>query len=304
MTSGTPTQCPNCFRGIPEGARFCAFCGLPIPLSARKHPTRPAEEFPSLESLGGSCSVLRSSLGPLAIAPVGRAIARAAKRPLSDVTRQINASRGLLVRGIDADVARELAPKLDELGVDFFIVRDETIPTLPEAGRFASGTFNEEGMACEINLPEEWKSIKRGWAEVQLVSCGRLSGEVSNVVREKVGFLYSMDKIQTRVDYKYVIDIIFSDPDERVRIDEGLPDAQSPGARAEPLTEAHLVYLARQIFQFSADTPKSEGVRTLAFDGPAGFWENATFPTRHDFESYTQWLLQLIKYGKPLPAGM
>ncbi|NOZ23600.1 MAG: hypothetical protein GXP25_21195 [Planctomycetes bacterium] len=270
----------------------------------KKRPDELPEETPSLESLSGLCSVLRSSLGPMAIAPIGRAISRTVKRPLSDITRQINASRGFLVRGIEADVARELAPKLEELGVDFFVVPDETIPDLPEAGRFSSGSFKEQGLACEMNLPDEWKSIRRAWKDVRLISCGRLSGEASNVVRERVGFLYSMDKIQTRVDYKYVIDILLRNPDERIRIDEDRPEAQSTGVRSEPLTEAHLVYLARQLFQFSADTPKSEGVKTLAFDGPAGFWENATFPTRHDFESYIQWLLQLLKYGKPLPSGM
>ncbi|MEW6355938.1 MAG: hypothetical protein AB1696_06425 [Planctomycetota bacterium] len=247
---------------------------------------------------------MRSSLAPMAIAPVGRAIARTAKRPLSDVTRQINATEGFLVRGIDADVARNLASKLAELGVDFFIVSDDAIPELPEAGRFGSGRFNEEGLACEINLPDGWKSIKRGWEDVHLVSCGRLSGELSSTVREKVGFLYSMDKIQTRRDYKYVIDIILRDPHERIRIDEDRPDTQSPSGRSEPLTEAHLCHIARQIFQFSADTPKSEGVKTLAFDGPAGFWENATFPTRRDFENYIQWLLLLLKYGKPLPSSI
>lgn len=301
MESGRTPQCPKCYRGIPEGARFCAFCGIPLPLPGKKRVTAPPKEKPSLDSLSGPCSILRCSLGSLNIGMVGRILAQAAKIPLSDVTRQINASRGFLLRGVDDRLARLLSPQLQEAGVDFFIVPDRTIPELPEYGRFGSGSFSEEGISCEVNLPDGWKRTQRRWEDVRLISCGRLAGEVSRTIEEKIGFLYTADKIETRVDYKFVIDILFREPDERIRIEEERGDAESPGVRSEPLTETHLMHIARQMVQFSADVPKSEGVRTLAFDGPAGFWARATFSTRRDFEAYTQWLLQLLEYGFPLP---
>jgi len=301
MTSGATPQCPNCYRGIPEGARFCAFCGMPVPLYRKKGKVEAPKEIPSLESLAGPCSVLRSSLTPFDIGRVGRILAKAAKAPLSDVTRQINASRGFLISGVGPDTARELAPQLDEAGLDFFIVPDDSIEDLPEAGRFSSGVFNDDGMNCEVNLPDHWKNFKRGWEDVMLVSCGRLSADISETREERVGFLYRVDKIETRVTHKFVIDLILRSPDERIRIEEERQDRGATALRSEPLTQTHLMHIARQIFQYSADIPKSEGVRMLAFDGPAGFWANATFPTRRDFERYTQWLLLLMKYGKPLP---
>ena len=46
----------------------------------------------------------------------------------------------------------------------------------------------------------------------------------------------------------------------------------------------------------------NRGVELLAAGGSEVVWEPLTFLNKRDFETYTSWLVQLLRYGRPIPA--
>jgi len=298
MDEPAKKQCLNCYKGLPEEAKFCPYCGAPVPVFAKRKRPRHIRELPT--DLTGPCAILRKTDAPLPVGDVGRIIAKALGKPLFDVTRQISATRGFLVKNVEADVARKITPELEKLGVESFAVPMDSLESLPEAGHFDSGSFTEHGIKCEIYFWDGWERLERPWEDVKLISCGRFAVSSSRVVETGRTWFGQEEKLVTEVKYRFIIDIFFEEPERRARIEQGTkPGVASEGPSA--LSEAQLMNLAKQIIMHSADTPKNQAVRTLAFDGPTGFWGPFTFDTRHDFDDYNVWLMELLKYGMPIP---
>jgi len=303
MSEKTERQCRACYRGVPQDARFCPYCGAPLPVYS---PARRESAKPLPTEIKGNCAILRKSLDSIPIAQVGRLIAKELKKPLFDITRMITATRGFLAKDVPEDSARRLIPKIEELGVDIFVVPMESLSVLPEVGRFGSGTFSRDGLKCEVIYWDGWQSIERPWSDVILISCGRISRASSPTARKELEGVPETEADEGGA-YQFLMDIILNDgekPGTRIRIEEHLPHAseeEMTGITTAIITEAELMQIARQIVQFSADIPKNEGVRKMAFDGAKGYWERATFQTRRDFDDYNVWLLELVKYGFELP---
>jgi hypothetical protein len=54
--------------------------------------------------------------------------------------------------------------------------------------------------------------------------------------------------------------------------------------------------------QLARGVPVNRAVELLAAGASDVAWQSFTFLNKRDFETYTSWLIQLLRYGRPIPA--
>lgn len=312
MSGSEIPECPQCGRKPTFGATYCPYCGTR--LSSARQPVTVAP-IPERRSLSGPCAVLVRDRLHVPIAQVGRIIAKALGQPLGDVTREIRVNRGFLARQMPAAEAVALAEKLEAIGLGVLVLPEASVGSLPEADRMKSASFSEAGLDCIAYRWDSTEEIHAPWASILLASCARVEKrEVRQVASrdedgdrgEKGGLLkitppHKIPKLETNVRLEFVIDIFLQEPRRRLRMDENtcayaLVDIGSfTGGGAE------YYRAARNLLRYGRGVALNPGVRLLAENAPQEAWAELTFETKHEFDMYNLWLLQLLRFGLPVP---
>ncbi len=236
---------------------------------------------------------------------VGRAVAKAVKRPLPDVTRELRNSRGFLARGLPAPAAIALAERAEsELSAPVLVLGDADCVALPPVMRIRDTVVADDGFRCEGYAWDQTERIAVRWDEVFLISCGRLEIEHAVEVAEESNSAASgRTALVMEKRHEFLIDVVLFEPWRLLRLDQN--------AAAFSLTELErgpentLVPLYRCAFNLrhsAPGVPMNRGVTLLAAGAAGVVWEPLTFPNKRDFETYTSWLVQLLRYGRPIPT--
>lgn len=296
--------CIKCGKPVPMEANFCPNCGTRIESPAPPPPVSPTPVSlspPDLSTLSGPCILLRISGGPYNIGTVGRLIAKALKKPLGDVTRAMNATRGILAEQIEADAVRQILPELQKAGLECLAIPLSQVVTFPEVVQWRNGQFSDSGLKCEGITWDGWQLIEAPWADVHLITCAQVLTEKIRVVESEGGLLRRKEKFLTEEVRRHYLDIFLRNPWRHIRMEEGIPEqdeTQSP-LPTHPLS--FLRDVARQVLMVRPPLNVNEGVRLLANAAPPEAFSALTFTSRRDMDLYNIWLIELLHYGFPLP---
>lgn len=291
--------CSKCGKEVGADANFCPNCGAAVRKESRPPQARP--QAPDLDSLSGPCVLFRSNAGPYNVGAAGKILAKALGKPLSDVTRQMSGSRGVLADAIDAEVVRRIVPELKALGVECLAVPLAQVIRFPEITQLRDGKFTESGLKCEVVTWDGWQLIERAWSDVMLVSCTQLVSESAKAVDLGGGMLRRREKIVTEVMRRTLLDLFLRNPLTHIRMEEGVA-GQEIGPDAPPThPTAYLQDVAKEVMQIVPAVNTNEGVRLLASGAASELSSSVAFTTRQDVDRYTLWLLELLEHGYPVP---
>ena len=291
--------CSQCGKEVAPDANFCANCGAAIRKEAAPAPVGP--HAPVLEALSGPCVLFRTNTGPYNMGAVGKILGKAAGKPLSDMTRQMSASRGVLAEAIDAEAVRQVMPELKALGVECLAVPVDRVTRFPEITQLRDGKFADSGLKCEVVTWDGWQLVERVWWDVMLVSCTQLVGESVKVLDLGGGMVRRREKIVTEVIRRTLLDIFLRNPLRHIRIEEGVP-GQEVGPETPPTHPiAYLRDVAKQVLQIAPAVNVNEGVRLLAAGSVSELSAGVAFSTRRDIDQYNLWLIELLEHGYRIP---
>lgn len=304
--------CPRCGKETLLGASFCAYCGETLPelsprLDAKKAVQR-GISVPDRASLAGKCAIIHTGNDKMDIRRVGRYVSEATGAPLSDVTRRIRATKGFVTIGIPHQSAVALAERLEkELNTQVLVVPEEECVPLPPAMRMRRISMCEEGIECEVYTWDRSEGLNASWDEVFLVSCGRLALE-RVAEREKKAkessnpFERLVPDLVTDRYYEFLLDIILFQPWRRFRLDYNVAAYAFRDSEPDPQQVLGALHkCARGLVDHGKTVPMNQGVSLLASRAPDWEWESMTFLSKLDFDSYSYWLLQLVRYGYTIP---
>jgi len=315
----TARFCPKCQKLVLPGASFCAFCGVKVDASApapAEAPRRVAGK-PDPAGLVAPCAVLAEKGGVHLAPETGRIVARVTGRPLSDVTRDARNSRGVLATGLTAEQARKLLEELAGARTPAFALGAADFVDAPAFERMRSPVFSASGISCVAYQWDTRREFSAGWDRALLASVGRI--EVTQSVEappkpKKRGGWESLlpwrgltdrlvedpPKLVTTVRYEYVMDIVFREPWERLRLDENTAVAALATVH-EDFGKA-IEKAARGVRDLGAGVPCNRGVALMASGAPAEAWEELTFGSKQEFDCYVRWLMNLAVYGVEVPG--
>jgi hypothetical protein len=237
---------------------------------------------------------------------VGRLVAEAVKRPLPDVTRELRNSRGFIAKGLPAPIAVALAEKAErELSAPVLVLADADCAALPPVMRIRDIMVAAEGIRCEAYAWDRTEHIAARWDEVFLISCGRLEIEYAVEAADE-----SLADARSRTTplvmekrHEFLIDVVLFEPWRVLRLDQNAAAFSMTEMRREPETTVGPLYrCAFNLRHLAQGVPMNRGVELLAAGGSDVVWEPLTFINKRDFETYTSWLVQLLRYGRPIPA--
>ena len=293
--------CSKCGKEVAPEANFCPGCGAAIPKEAPPPPAAP--HAPDLASLSGPCVLFRTNAGIYSVGAVGKVLGKALGKPLSDVTRQVNVSRGVLAEEMDAETVRRIVPELKALGVECLAVPRDRIVAFPETAQLRVGQFTQAGLKCEVVTWDGWELVERPWSAAALVSCTQLVTESAKVVDLGSGVLRWKEKVVTEVIRRALLDIFVRDPLRHIRIEEFMP-GQSSGPETSPGHPiAFLRDVAKQALEAVPAANLNDGVGLLAEGAVGEQFNSVAFATRRDIDQYNLWLIELLEYGYAMPRG-
>lgn len=303
--------CPHCGKSTLPGASFCAWCGEPFPSTAP--PCQPADKVSRSIPLPGdinpadTCLVIHTGDGAMNIPKVGRVVAKAVELPLGDVTRRMRTTKGFVATGIQGQIATDLANQLAELGVHAFVLSQADCVPLPEIMRMRHIEITDHGLSCEAYTWDQTESIHVPWKEVFLISAGRLAlehvSERERQVESGNPFDRMVPNLTTSHYNEFLIDILLFKPWRRLRLDYNLAAYAFTDAKPDSqLAHREIHTCARGLLAHGHNVPTNAGAALLAGQSEKWEWEKLTFLNKTDFDSYTHWLLQLVRYGFPIPA--
>ena len=247
---------------------------------------------------------------------VGRLVADAVKQPLPDVTRNLRTSKGILATSMPPEQAVELAEKIEgELQESVLVVPDNSCVPAIQPTRMRHITFNENGLECEAYSWDQTEKVEAPWDHVFLVSCGRLELQelVENGNDSADRPMFSRKPLPTlmRVTrHEFLLDVILFDPPgssangwRNLRLDQNTAAFAWTEIHQDTAVKVGPLYRSAIKLEPMGDlVPMNRGVSLLSSGTPDSDWEPLTFLNKRDFESYTYWLMQLVRYGRPIPA--
>lgn len=290
------------------GAAYCAFCGGLLHVEPHVSVER-SIPVPDPERLDGPCSVIYAGEGEMDVRRVGRLVAEAVERPLPDVTREMRTSKGFLATGLGAGKAVLLARRAEEeLRAPVLVLPDDAVVPLPPALRMRQVEITGGGLRCEAYAWDQSEEVKAGWDQMFLISCGRL--EIQEAVEAREESVNSSHFMSRRIpglvmqkSYEFLLDIVLFDPWRRLRMDQNTAAFSLTELRQQPGAALGSLYRsATNLDRFAEGVPMNRGLALLAAGGAEAAWEPLTFLNKRDFDSYTYWLLQLVRYGRPIPG--
>jgi len=252
---------------------------------------------------------------------VGRIVAEAVGRPLPDVTRQMRTSKGFVATDVDVRTAVPLAERIEkELKEVVLVIPEDACVPLPAVMRIRGAGMTAEGVECEAYTWDRTERLHAGWDEVFLVSCARFRvEEVVEKPEENPGrksfVAPRVPNLVTQVHHEFLVDVILFDPDSegdgrnseagwrRLRLDHNTAGFSLTEMGQDPTQALGLLYRSSLNLQrYAKGVPMNRGVELLASGASGAAWESLTFLSKRDFDLYTFWLMQLVRYGSPIPA--
>ena len=158
---------------------------------------------------------------------IARAMAPALGKATMDLMMALRNRSGILAESLSEEEAGRIAAGLQQAGVLFFIVKQNSLVDPPPVVEIREGRFTDEGYAFE-SRPQQ---VLAPWDRILLLECARVRYEVSKVRTElDVSFdtdgegntLRNWQGRQKRVQepaWKVLLEVICEDPWVRVRID-------------------------------------------------------------------------------------
>jgi hypothetical protein len=237
---------------------------------------------------------------------VGRLVAEAVPRPLPDVTRELRNSRGFIARELAAPIAVALAEKAErELSAPVMVLAEADCVALPPAIRMHGTVADTAGIRCEAYTWNQTERIAARWDEVFLISCGRLEIEYAVEAPEDLNWETRSRTAPLVMEkrHEFLIDVVLFEPWRLLRLDQNAAAFSLTEMRRGPEDALGPLYrCAFNLRRFAAGVPMNRGVELLAAGASEAVWESLTFLNKRDFETYTSWLVQLLRYGRPIPA--
>ena len=302
-------KCPNCHLAAPRGALFCSSCGAAIAATAPAPPqTERSIPLPVRATLQGPCTVLYAGDEELDVRQVGRAIASRTGRPLSDVTRMLRASKGFLATALDTPSAISLAEQIErDLQAPVVVLPDSAVIPLPSAMRMRRVAINALGIRCDAYSWDSTEPMEISWDGIFLISCGRL--DVQEVVEfrdespaggtDMIG--RRLPHLVTTSRHEYVLDLVLRDPWRRLRLDQNTVAFSLTELRRD--RDQSLGTLHRSVMhldRYAVGVPANRGLALLVSGASEAAVQSLTFQSKRDFDSYTHWLIQLVRFGFPI----
>ena len=297
------------------GAAFCAFCGGSVAPPARESVER-AIPPPDRRKLAGPCSVIYTGGEEMDVRRVGRLVAEAVMQPLPDVTRQMRTSKGFLATGLEAGMAVDLGERAErELKAPILVVPDDACVPLPLAMRMRQAVLDADGIRCDAYTWNLTEHVTATWDAVFLISCGRL--QIEEVVEERDAsatrtgfFMRQNSSLVTNTHYEYLLDMVLCNFDReggaeewrRLRLDQNTSAFSLTEMKTDPEQRVGPLYRsAINIERYAKTVPMNAGASLLASGASGAAWEPLTFLSKNDFDMYTRWLLQLVRFGCRVP---
>ena len=314
-------ECPRCGRPSLAKARFCHLCGAP--LTGDRPPSR-SLPTPDRASLNRPCTVIHAGGEEMDVRRIGRCVAEAVGEPLPDVTRKLRTSKGILATGLAPDLAIGLAERIErELRTSVLVIPDESCVPLQPAMRMRHVALDSDGLICEAYTWDRTDRVRAGWDQVFLVSCARV--ELQEVVEERHESGNARDFVSRRVPdlvththHEFLLDMILFGPSgessgnpspredpgkewRRLRLDQNTVAFSLTEMRQDPAAQVGPLYRsAVNLERFAQGVPMNRGVPLLSSGAGNSAWESLTFLNKRDFDSYTYWVMQLVRYGQPI----
>jgi len=335
------TACPECGKSAVSGGAFCAFCGAGLPKDATADARR-SIPVPDRDGLSGPCVIVYAGREQMDVRRVGRIVADAVERPLPDVTRQMRTSKGFVATAVDAQVAVPLAERIEkELKEQILVIPEDACVPLPPVMRIRGAGMTAEGVECEAYTWDRTERLHAGWDEIFLVSCARLRvEEVVEKPEENPGrksfVAPRVPNLVTQVHHEFLVDVILfdfqvvdpphgighgrvvrtklqADSEEhgtssqagwrRLRLDHNTAGFSLTQLAQDPTQALGLLYRSSLSLQrYARGVPMNRGVELLASGASDTAWESLTFLSKRDFDLYTYWLMQLVRYGSSIRA--
>jgi hypothetical protein len=250
--------------------------------------------------------VLYAGSDEMDVQRVGRLVAEAVKQPLPDVTRDLRNSRGFIARGLPAPAAIALAEKAEaELSAPTLVLPDAECVALAPVMRIRDTTVTAEGIRCEAYAWDQTERVVANWGEVFLISCGRLEIERAVEIPEESDSraLGRTTPLVMEKRHEFLIDLVLFEPWRVLRLDQNtVAFSLTEMGRGPEDTLGPLFRCAFNLRHLAQGVPMNRGVELLAAGASEVVWEPLTFLNKRDFETYTSWLVQLLRYGRPIPA--
>jgi len=186
------------------------------------------------------------------------------------------------------------------------LIPDAEIIPLPPAMRMRRIIINALGVHCDAYSWDSTEPLEFAWDAIFLISCGRL--EVHEVVesRDESGSRTDMigrqlPNLVTTTRHEYVLDLVLRDPWKRLRLDQNTAAfslTELGRDRDQALSALHRSVM--HLDRFGAGVPRNRGLALLVSGAPEGAVQSLTFQSKRDFDSYTHWLMQLVRFGVPI----
>jgi hypothetical protein len=244
---------------------------------------------------------------------VGRRVAEAFGRPLSDVTRDLRFSRGIVAEGLADQDALALTRDLRAMGAEAVTLGEADVVSLPPLQRLHRPRFDAQGLRGEAYTWDRTEPFAATWDSVFMLAVGRVRfSEVIEVAKEEPSpqkrrwapiaaqFERHIPKLETRAWTEYVLDIVLFDPWRRLRMDEN-PVAWALTRGADEDQRKAIMEAGSRLHEIDHGVPANRGVEMLANYAPDEAWEPLTFEGKQAFDAYVRWIMQLVRYGLPIP---
>lgn len=263
---------------------------------------------PARETLAGVCNVIYAGAEEMDVRRVGRFVADAVGRPIADITRELRNSKGFLATGLDAPKAVALAEKVEqELKAPVLVLPEGEAVALPPPMRMRHAAVDGRGLRCEAYTWDRTVEVAATWNDIFLVSCGRL--EIQHAVESASDVPISglgarpATSLVMQIRHEFLLDIILWEPWRRLRLDQNTSAFSLTEMKRGPDESVGALYRnAVNLDRFAQGVPMNRGVSLLAGGASGSAWQSLTFYNKRDFDSYTDWLVQLVRYGRPIPA--
>jgi membrane associated rhomboid family serine protease len=252
----------------------------------------------------GEFAVFRQSGGQINISEVGRVIAAMLKLPLADVTTRLFTCSGFLADSLNKPQAELLARDLQKMNVPVFLVEQDKVRRLPEAILAADAAFGPDGFSSAVEGQVETVP----WESILLANAGLLESSRTKEmpvgpeapVRARSGFGFGPRKRKTmlirQTQRRVVIDVVVSEPWQRLRIQEGFTRFGLMGERKLPTVRENLERMAQEITRHADMTFVGDAVSELARGGKLA---DFVYENRRKYDLVNFWLAHRALYDNP-----
>ncbi|NQT88582.1 HEAT repeat domain-containing protein, partial [bacterium] len=261
-------------------------------LRGDEEPRQPEiEPMPPPDGYRGDCAILRLTGGPLLadIRRTGRIVSELLGRPLFEVTRELQHTKGFLARRVPHAAASELIERLARSHIVAGAVPEAMVPDHPDPARVRAPRCAPDSLRGNL-LPTGQESM--AWSDVQLIAAGRIETDLHpDAIDEDWSFFTrpirsSVSSSPAESVYEYIVEIFGGEPVRRLRLVTHDLDFKTLNRRVSSF--ATVSRMTRDIVRYADRSRVSAGVWRLA-DRADDDWEDLTFLSQVGFDAYVAW---------------